>query len=58
MTVKSLLNKGVSVQESKILTDAAPNMRNPNSIPSQFLARTSADIRDFFQAGNQAFKKK
>ena len=58
MTVKSLLNKGVSVQESKILTDAAPNMRNPSSIYSQFLAKTSAEISDFFEAGNQKFKKK
>ena len=58
MTVKSLLIKDSSVQEAKILADADSNMRNPNSIPSQFLARTSADIRDFFQAGNQAFKKK
>ena len=58
MTVKSLLNKGVSVQESKILTDAAPNMMNPSSIYSQFLAKTSAEISDFFEAGNQKFKKK
>ncbi len=58
MTVKSLLIKDSNVQEAKILTDAVPNMRNPNSIPSQFLARTTADIRDFFEAGNQAFKKK
>ena len=53
MTVKSLVNKGVSVQESKFLADAAPNMRNPNSIYSQFLAKTSAEISDFFEAGNQ-----
>ena len=58
MAVKSLLNKGVSVQESKFLADAAPNMRNPNSIYSQFLAKTSAEISDFFEAGNQKFKKK
>ena len=58
MTVKSLLIKDSSVQEAKILADAASNMRNPNSIHSQFLARTTADIRDFFEAGNQAFKKK
>jgi len=58
MTVNSLPNKAVSVQESKILTDAAPNMRNPSSIYSQFLAKTSAEISDFFEAGNQKFKKK
>ena len=58
MTVNSLPNKAVSVRESKILTDAAPNMRNPSSIYSQFLAKTSAEISDFFEAGNQKFKKK
>lgn len=58
MTVNSLPNKAVSVQEAKILTDAAPNMRNPSSIYSQFLAKTSAEISDFFEAGNQKFKKK
>ena len=58
MTVKSLLIKDSSVQEAKILADATPNMRNPNSIPSEFLAKTSADISDFFEAGNQEFKKK
>ena len=58
MTVKPLLIKDSSVQEAKILADADSNMRNPNSIPSQFLARTSADIRDFCKAGNQEFKKK
>ena len=58
MTVNSLPNKAVSVQEAKILTDAAPNMRNPSSIYSQFLAKTSAEISDFFEVGNQKFKKK
>ena len=58
MTVNSLPNKAVSVQEAKILTDAAPNMTNPSSIYSQFLAKTSAEISDFFEAGNQKFKKK
>ncbi len=58
MTVNSLPNKAVSVQEAKILTDAAPNMRNPSYIYSQFLAKTSAEISDFFEAGNQKFKKK
>ena len=58
MTVNSLPNKAVSVQEAKILTDAAPNMRNPSSIYSQFLAKTSAEIRCFFEAENQKFKKK
>ena len=58
MTVKSLLIKDSSVQEAKILADAAPNMRNPNSIHSQFLAKTSADISYFFEAGNQKSKKK
>ena len=58
MTVKSLLNKGVSGQESKFLADAAPNRRSPNSIYSQFLEKTCAEISDFFEAGNQAFKKK
>jgi hypothetical protein len=58
MTVNSLPNKAVSVQEAKILTDAAPIMRNPSSIYSQFLAKTSAEISDFFEAGNQKFKKK
>ena len=58
MTVKSSLIKDSSVQEAKIVADAAPNMRNPNSIRSQFLAKTSAEISDFFEAGNQKFKKK
>ena len=58
MTVKSLLNKDVSVQESKILNYAAPNMRNPNSIYSQFLAKTCAEISDFFEEEIQKFKKK
>ena len=58
MTVKSLLIKDSSIQEAKILTDAAPNMRNPSSIYSQFLAKTSAEIIDFFEAGNQKSKKK
>ena len=58
MTVKSLLIKDSNVQEAKILADAAPNMRNPNSIPSLFLAKTSADISNFFEAGNQKVKKK
>ena len=58
MTVKSLPNKGVSVQESKFLADAASNMRNPNSIYSQFLEKTCAEISDFFEAGNQKSKKK
>ena len=58
MTVKSLLIKDSNVQEAKILTDAAPNMRNPSSIYSQFLTKTSAEISDFFEAGNKKFKKK
>ena len=58
MTVKSLVNKGVSVQESKFLADATPNMRNPNSIYSQFLAITCAEISDFFEEEIQKFKKK
>ena len=58
MTVKSLLIKDSSVEEAKILDDADPNMRKPNSIHSQFLAKTSAVISDFFEAGNQETKKK
>ena len=58
MTVKSSLIKDSSVQEAKTFADAAPNMRNLNSIHSQFLAKTSAEIKRFFEAGNQKFKKK
>lgn len=58
MTVKTLPTNNSSVQEAKIVADAAPNMRNPNSIRSQFLAKTSAEISDFFEVGNQKFKKK
>ena len=58
MAVKPLLIKDSSVQEAKIVADAAPNMWNLNSIQSQFLAKTSAEISDFFEAGHQKFKKK
>ena len=58
MIVKPLLTKASRVQEAKILGDATPNLRNSNSFHSQFLAKTSVDISDFFKAGNQKFKKK
>ena len=58
MLVKPLLVKASRVQEAKILGDANPNLRNYNSFHSQMLAKTSADIRVFFKAGNQEFKKK
>ena len=58
MTVKSLLIKDSSVQEAKTFANAAPYVRNLNSIHSQFLAKTSAEIRCFFEAENQKFKKK
>ena len=58
MLVKPLLVKAGRVREAKILGDATSNLRNYNSFHSQMLAKTSADIRDFFKAGNQEFKKK
>ena len=58
MLVKPLLVKASRVQKAKILDDATPNLKNYNSFHSQLLAKTSADISDFFKAGNQEFKKK
>ena len=58
MLVKPLLVKASRVQEATILGGATPNLRNYNSFHSQLLAKTSADISDFFKTGNQECKKK
>ncbi len=58
MTVNSLLIKDRSGQDAKTSADVAPKRKNYSSIHSQFLAKTSAEISDFFEAENQKFKKK
>ena len=58
MIVKPLLVKVSNVQEAKILGDPTPNLKNSHSFHSDFLAKTSAEISDFFKVENQEFKKK
>ena len=56
MNVKPSLVTINSVQDGKILGDAPSSISKSNSIRSPLLAKTSADIVDFFNAGEQEVK--
>ena len=46
-----------SAQEGKMLNDSPSDSGNFNSIRSPFLAKTNADIFDFFNVGDQDLKR-
>ena len=57
MDVKPSVVTYKTAQEGKMLTDSPSDSRNLNSIRSPLLAKTNADICDFFNVGEQDLKR-
>ena len=57
MDVKPSVVTYKTAQEGKMLTELPSDSRNCNSIRSPLLAKTNADIFDFFNVGEQDLKR-